>query len=220
MIIVYGSSMSPFVRKVIAVLTVKGMDFKLKSVGFQDPDPDFRAASPLGKMPAIDDEGYKLADSSAICHYIEARHPDPTLIPCAAEERGRVIWWDKYADTVLMPTGGKIFFNRVVAPIFMKKPGNDEMADKAQADELPVIFDYLEREVPDAGSFLVGDALSLADISLASPFANLSHAGVSIDAERFPRLKAWTESMLSHSCLAGSVARERAFFEKIGAPRD
>ncbi|NNC47076.1 MAG: glutathione S-transferase family protein [Sphingomonas sp.] len=218
--IVYGSSMSPFVRKVIAVLTVKGVDFNLKSVGFQDPDPDFRAASPLGKMPAIDDDGYKLADSSAICHYIEARHPEPTLIPGAAEDRGRVIWWDKYADTVLMPTGGKIFFNRVVAPVFMKMPGDDEMADKAEADELPVILDYLEREVPDAGSFLVGDSLSLADISLASPFANLSHAGVSIDEGRFARVKAWTDSMLAHPCLAGSVARERAFFEKMGAPRD
>lgn len=217
--IVYGSSMSPFVRKVIAVLTVKQIDFKLKSVGFQDPDPDFRAASPLGKMPAIDDDGYKLADSSAICHYIEARHPDPVLIPGDAKERGRVIWWDKYADTVLMPTGGKMFFNRVVAPIFMKKPGNDEMADKAEAEELPVILNYLEGEVPDAGAFLVGDTLSLADISLASPFANLSHAGVTIDAKRFPKVKAWTESMLAHACLAGSVARERAFFEKIGAPR-
>ena len=218
--IVYGSSMSPFVRKVIAVLTIKEVDFKLKSVGFQDPDPDFRSASPLGKMPAIDDDGFKLADSSAICHYIEAKHPEPALIPTEAKARGRAIWWDKYSDTVLVPCGGKMFFNRVVAPLFMKKPGNDAMADKAEAEELPLILDYLEGEVPDAGGYLVGDTLSLADISLASPFANLSHARVTIDPERYPRVKAWTESMLAHPCLSGSVARERAFFRKIGQSRD
>lgn len=218
--IVYGSSMSPFVRKVIAVLTIKEVDFKLKSVGFQDSDPDFRAASPLGKMPAIDDEGYKLADSSAICHYLEAKHPDPALIPAEAEARGRTIWWDKYADTVLTPTGGKMFFNRVVAPLFMKRPGDEAMADKAEAEELPHILDYLEGEVPDAGAFLVGDGITLADISLASPFANLSHAQVKIDAATYPRVSAWIDSILAHPSLAGSIARERAFFRKIGQPRD
>ena len=218
--IVYGSSMSPFVRKVIAVLSVKELDFKLKSVGFQDPDPDFRSASPLGKMPAIDDDGFKLADSSAICHYLEAKHPEPVLIPAAAQARGRVVWWDKYADTELAPVSGKMFFNRVVAPMFMKQPGDDDMADSAEANELPRLLDHLEGEVPDAGAFLVGDTLTLADISLASPFANLSHAGVRIDAARFPRVKAWSESMLAHPCLAGSVSRERAFFKKIGAARD
>ena len=215
--IVYGSSMSPFVRKVIAVLTVKEVDFKLKSVGFQDPDPDFRAASPLGKMPAIDDDGYLLADSSAICHYVEAKHPDPALIPGDAQARGKVVWWDKYSDTVLSPCGGKMFFNRVVAPLFMKMPGNDDMADKAETHELPPILDYLEGEVPDVGEYLVGDTLTLADISLASPFANLSHARVVIDAGKYPRLAAWSDSMLSHPALAGSVERERAFFKKIGA---
>jgi len=79
--ILYGSTLSPYVRKVAAYLGEKGIDFELKPTGIGDPDPEFRAASPFGKMPALVDGGYSLADSSAIIHYIEAKHPDPELIP-------------------------------------------------------------------------------------------------------------------------------------------
>src|SRR3546814_12636513 len=55
--IIYGSVVSPFVRKLLGYLGEKGIEFELKGVGIGDPDPGFRAASPLGKMPALDDDG-------------------------------------------------------------------------------------------------------------------------------------------------------------------
>ena len=45
--IIYGSVVSPFVRKLLGYLGEKGIDFELKGVGIGDPDPGFRAASPL-----------------------------------------------------------------------------------------------------------------------------------------------------------------------------
>ena len=92
--IIYGSLVSPFVRKLLGFLGEKGIEFELKGVGIGDPDPGFRAASPLGKMPAMEDDGFLLADSSAIIHYLEAKYPEPALIPADPQERGRVIWWD------------------------------------------------------------------------------------------------------------------------------
>src|SRR3546814_19622085 len=92
----------------------------LRVVGIGDPDPGFRAASPLGKMPAMDDVGFLLADSSAIIHYLEAKYPEPALIPADPQERGRVIWWDEFGDTVFAACGGKMFFNRIVAPRFLE----------------------------------------------------------------------------------------------------
>ena len=104
--IVYGSSLSPFVRKAAAFAIEKGVDLELKPMGIRDADPAFSAASPFGKMPALQDGDYRLADSSAICHYIEAKHPElltadsPTLEPnyhpaqlptgCESGERGVV----------------------------------------------------------------------------------------------------------------------------------
>ena len=61
--IIYGSLVSPFVRKLIGYCGEKGLEFEIKGVGIADPDPDFRAASPLGKMPAIKDGDFGLTNS-------------------------------------------------------------------------------------------------------------------------------------------------------------
>ena len=53
--IIYGSSFSPYVRKLLAYCEERGIAFELKAVGIGDPDPGYAAASPLKKMPAIDD---------------------------------------------------------------------------------------------------------------------------------------------------------------------
>src|SRR3546814_4051850 len=113
--IIYGSVVSPFVRKLLGYLGEKGIEFELKGVGIGDPDPGFRAASPLGKMPAMDDDGFLLADSSAIIQYVEAKHPETVLITVGAQERGSVIWWEEFGDRVLAEWSGKVFFNRIVA---------------------------------------------------------------------------------------------------------
>ncbi len=211
--ILYGSTMSPFVRKVVAFAAEKGIAIDLRAVGLGDPDPGFRAASPFGKMPALDDDGYTLADSSAICHYLEAKHPDPALIPAAAKARGKTIWYEEFADTILFACGAAMFFNRVVAPRFLGREGDLVAADKAERETLPPLLDYLEGEIADNG-FLVGDALTLADIAVASPFANLAHCGVAIDAATYPRLAAYIAAILGRPSFAASIDREAAFLAK------
>ncbi len=79
--IIYGSSISPFVRKVLVALNEKGIRYEHRPVAPQAEDADFRAASPMGKIPAIDHDGFRLADSSAILDYIEHLSPQPALIP-------------------------------------------------------------------------------------------------------------------------------------------
>ena len=211
--ILYGSTMSPFVRKAAAFAAEKGVAFEVKPTGLGDPDPAFRAASPFGKMPALDDNGYTLADSSAICHYLEAKHPEPALIPAEPKARGRVIWFDEFADTILFAAGAAMFFNRVVAPRFLGREGDLAAADKAERETLPPLLDYLEAVVPDGG-FLIGDALTLADLAVASPFANLAHCGVTVDAARYPKLVRYTASILARPSFAGSIARETEFLAR------
>ena len=211
--ILYGSSLSPFVRKVAAYAAEKGIAFELKPTGIGDPDPDFRAASPFGKMPALNDDGYMLADSSAIIHYLEAKHPQPELIPADPKMRGRTIWFDEFADTLLFACGGKMFFNRIVAPRFLGREGDLAVADAAERDELPPLLDYLEGQVPDSG-YLVGDGLTLADIAVASPFANLAHCGCAIDPARHPKVASYVAAILARPSFAPLVERETAFLER------
>ncbi len=215
--ILYGSSLSPFVRKVLAFAAEKGIELEVVPVGPGDQNPDFRAASPFGKMPGFADGDYRLADSSAIIHYLEAKQPEPVLIPADPKLRGRTIWFDEFGDTILAACGAKMFFNRVVAPRFLKRPGDENAAASAERDELPPILDYLESVVPDGDGYLVGDRLTLADIAVASPFANLGHLDCQLDPERHGRTRAYVERILARPSFAPWVEREAAFLAKTAA---
>lgn len=216
--ILFGSTLSPFVRKVMAFAGEKGIDIELQPTGFPDPSPDFCSASPFKKMPALKDGDYELADSSAIIHYLEAKYPEPALIPAEPRARGRTIWFDEFADTILFGCGQKVFFNRIVAPLFLRQPGDEMVAETALRDEWPPILDYIERVVPDSGGYLVGDSLTLADIAVAGPFANFRHLGIETDASRHPRTTAYVERILARPSFSQWIERESDFLAKVREP--
>ena len=208
--IVYGSSLSPYVRKVLAFAAEKGIEVDLQPTGFPNPGPEFLEASPFRKMPALRDGDYVLADSSAIIHYLEAKHPEPPLIPPDPKLKGKAIWYDEFADTILFACGAKIFFNRIVAPRFMGRECDEEAVQAAELNELPPILDYLEKVAPGPGGYLVGNSLTLADIAVANPFANFRHTGTKVDSERHPRTVAYVERILARPSFAPLVERETA----------
>ena len=212
--IIYGSTLSPYVRKVMAYVAEKGIETELQPTGFPDHSPEYLEASPLRKMPALRDGDYTLADSSAIIHYFEAKFPEPALIPSEPKLRGKTIWYEEFADTIACAAVGKIFFHRIIAPRFLGRAGDLEVAAASERDDLPPMLDYLERVVPGGDGYLVGDQLTLADIAVAGPFANFSHAGVKIDPDRYPRTVAYVDRMLARPSLAQWIERETAMLSK------
>ncbi len=217
MITIYGSSLSPYVRKVLSFAAEKGIEVDLEPVELRGNSPEYLEASPFRRMPALRDGDFTLADSSAIIHYLDARFPEPVLIPADPELRGRTVWFDEFADTILVACGRKMFFNRIVAPRFLGQAGDLEAADVAEKEELPPILDYLERTIPASGGYLVGGSITLADIAVASPFVNLAHVGCKICPERHERLRSWVESILSRPSFAPWVEREIAMLERVPA---
>lgn len=211
--IVFGSSLSPFVRKVLAFAAEKGIEVESRPLGLGSEDPDFLAASPFRKIPAFQDGDFRISDSSAIIAYLEAIKPEPALIPAEARARARTIWYDEFADTILFACGGKMFFNRVVSPMFLGQPGDEAIATKAECEELPPLLDYLESVIPASG-FLVEDRLTLADIAVASPFGNLRLLKVVIDEARHPKVKAYVEAILGRPSFASWLAREEKLLER------
>src|SRR5206468_4142503 len=139
--IIYGSSLSPFVRKTLAYIAEKGLTVENQPTNPGSMDPAFRQASPFGRIPAFRDGDFAISDSSAIIAYLEAKHPEPPLIPAAAASRARTVWYEEFADTILIACAGKVFFNRIVAPRFLNQPGDEAVAAKAISDELPPLLD-------------------------------------------------------------------------------
>lgn len=205
--IVYGSSSSPFVRKVMVFAAEKGLDATLMGPG---DDPEFfRAASPFGKIPALRDGDFLLSDSSAIVAYIEKRHPEPALIPDQPRAHALTVWFEEYADSIVQACVAKIFYHRVAAPIFYGKAGKPEVADAVERDQFPKVAAYLESVLPASG-YLVEDRLTLADIAVASAFASLDQGRCWPDPATCPKAVAYLQSIWARPSFAGMLARDRA----------
>lgn len=186
---VFGGLASPYVRKVCLLLEEKGLPYELTVLSPHADHPEFRAASPFGKIPGFSDGDYRLADSSAIVAYIEAKHPETPLLPVEPRARGKAMWFDEFTDTIFAAAGLKILFNRFVAPKLLKIPFSEEAALQGEA-ELPGSLDYIESVAPEH-DWLLGADFTLADISVASMFRSLAYVGREPDAQTYPRTAAW-----------------------------
>ncbi|MEY3984796.1 MAG: hypothetical protein RLZ59_241 [Pseudomonadota bacterium] len=214
--ILFGSSFSPFVRKVMVAAAEKGIDLPVQNVRIGDQNPDFRRASPFGKMPAFADGDFAVSDSTAIFTYLEAKYPTPALLPADPADRARAIWFEEFADTMMSTIVYKCFFNRVVGPLFMKQPGNEAMAVEGETKDLPPLLAYLEGVVPEPGQFLVGNSLSIADISVAAMFVNFDHARCAVDRSHYPRTYAWVAAVHARPSFAPIIATERKILASLG----
>ena len=142
-------------------------------------------------------------------NYLEAKYPAPPVIPQEPKARGKATWFEEMADTILFPAGSKIFFNRIVAPKFLNKPGDEAVAAEAAATTLPPVYAYLESVAPASG-FMACDSLNIGDISVACMLVNMSHAGCPVDPARYPKLAAWYGRMSARPSLAGLIAADKA----------
>ena len=206
--ILYGSSLSPYVRKTLAYAAEKGIQLESKPTAFNSSDPGFIAASPFRKIPAFSDGDFSICDSTAIITYLEAKFPEPPMLPHEPQSRARTVWYEEFADTILIGCMGKMFFNRFVSPRFLGRPGDDAVADKAEKEELPPILAYIERIMPDSG-FLVDDRLTLADLAVASPFVNMMHIGIRPDPDQLPKTAAFVDKMHARASFAPIIAAEK-----------
>jgi glutathione S-transferase len=173
-----------------------------------DPNPEFHKASPFRKMPGFSDGDFAISDSTAIITYLEAKYPEPPMLGETPEEKARIVWFDEFADTIFTPAAGPAFFQRVVAPLFMQQECDHAVADNAEFVATPPVLDYLEGVIPASG-YLVGGRLTLADISVACPFVNMSHAGIKVDAAKYPNITKWVSDMHQLSGFDTWIRRER-----------
>ena len=198
---VVGHYLSPYVRKVLACLELKGVAYEIDPVVPFFGDERFTALSPLRRVPVLIDDQVTLADSSVICQYLEDRYPAPALYPADVADRARARWLEEYADSRM----GDVFiwglYNQaVIEPYVWNKPRDLVAIQRIVAEDVPPVLDYLETQLPAEG-FLFG-ALGLADISIAVFLRNAAFARYKVDPTRWPRTAGFVDRVLAQDCLA------------------
>jgi glutathione S-transferase len=207
---IIGSFVSPYVRKVLACLHIKGLDYEIDPITAFFGNEEFERLSPLRRIPVLVEDDLALSDSSVICAYLDERWPEPPLLPSDVKDRARARWFEEYADTRLGDVFiWGLFYPKFVHPLIFSEPGDAARIEKTLAEDLPRELDYLERELPDAG-FLFGETIGLGDISIATFFRNGAYIGVEPDPERWPRTAAFAARALAHPCFEATLPFEQA----------
>ena len=200
MLRLFDYKLCPYVRKTRITLLEKGLKWEptfLDLPSGEHKKPEYLAINPLGKVPALIDDGIVVHDSTIINEYLEDRFPQPPLLPRDPAMRARARSFEDYADAYLAPSLFKILMN-------LRKPEAQRDREKIQEGEREVHdhFAFLDRELK--GRQFFAGVISLGDISFVPPLANYERAGYRIGPE-FPNLLAWWERMKARPSFAASL---------------
>ena len=198
---IIGSYISPYVRKVLACLNLKGIAYEIDPITPFFGNEEYERLSPLRRIPVLIDGDFAVSDSSVVCAYLDEAYPERPLLPSDPKDRARARWFEEYADTRLGDVFiWGLFYQKVVGPMVWNDPTDEERVARTLAEDIPHALDYLETQLPEAG-FLFGD-IGLADVSIASFFRNAAYVGFEPDAARWPRTAAFVSRTLAHPCIA------------------
>ena len=134
----FHQPLSPFCRKVRLVLAEKKIEVELVEEKPWERRLDYLRLNPSGHVPMLKIDDLVLADSAAICEYLEEVHPEPPLMPTNPEDRAemrRLVAWfdDKFQREVTV----KLLYERVNKRL--KKagyPDSQAIKDGSQANQV------------------------------------------------------------------------------------
>lgn len=220
-ILIIGSFVSPYVRKVLACLELKGLAYTVDPITPFYGNDEFSRLSPLRRIPVLVQGDLALSDSSVICAWLDEAYPDrPALLPEGSPaERARARWLEEFADSRMGDVFiWDLFFQKRVHPLVWGEPGDAARIEAAINENIPAILDYLEGEVPQDG-FLFGAQMGLADVALATFFPNASYAGYQVDAARWPRTAGFVARCLAQPAFTKPMSYEAAQLRSSQAER-
>ncbi|WP_187429164.1 FtsZ-localized protein A [Roseobacter fucihabitans] len=202
--------LSPFCRKVRLSLAEKKIEVELVEERYWEEDADFLRRNPAGKVPVLKLDGIMMAESGAICEYIEETRPDPVLIPqdpvARLEVRRLVSWFD---DKFHHEVTSKLLYERVNKKV-MGKGYPDSGNVKAGAKAIKYHLDYMTWLL-DHRRWLAGDAMTLADFAAAAHLSCLDYIS-DVDWNRSDVVKDWYAKIKSRPAFRSILADQVSGF--------
>ena len=187
--------------RILWLLEEMNEPFEVRMIDIRDPeakdDPDFVAASPMGKVPAIMDTTpngvVQMADSASIGLYLADRYPASGLAPAVDDpSRGQYLYWMTYTPGVIEPAMMERFNNWEVSPTTSGWGNFKQMVE------------VLEKGL-EGGQWLLGEQFSAADVMVGSSVYFMQQFGILPDN---PVLGAYAERCLARPAYKKALAQD------------
>ena len=206
----FHAPLSPFCRKVRLVLSEKKLEFELIEEKYWEKREDFLALNPFGQVPVLQNSEITLAESSAICEYLNEKFPDPELLPNNIEDRAevrRLVSWfdDKFNREVTQ----KLVYERITKKIIGE--GFPEAKNvKVGMQNIKFHIDYMS-SLLEYRQWLAGNEMTLADFTAAAHFSVLDYSR-DVDWDRSSLVKDWYAKIKSRPAFRSLLADHLAGF--------
>ena len=190
----YGALASPYVARVVLFAKLKGVDLQLANPpGGSPANPDYRALTPIGKIPSLEVDGLCIPESETICEYLEDAFPEKSGLPADAIGRAQSRTISRIVDLYLSPVSSALA--RQVNP-----DKRDAAVVTENAATLARVWTYFDHFMGD-GPFAVGAEPTLGDCALGPhmvmfkilAFANFDE--IPDPTEQGGRIQTWWEAM-------------------------
>jgi len=188
-------------RKVRIALIEKGLEFERITIDLtkrEQKNPDYLKIHPFGQIPALDDEGFVVYDSTVINEYLEDEYPYPSLMPSDSEGRARARMMEDFRDSHFNP-----YFVHLIQE--SRKPEAERDAqriDNAKV-EITKAFDRTEAELQ--GKDYLAGPFSLADVAFMANIELLDRFGIPVDPVKYKNTVAWIARLKARPSFAASA---------------
>ncbi len=204
MLNIYGHFMSMPSNKVRLCASFLELPHEYHHVDLQSGEqmsPRYLDINPFGRVPAIEDGGFKLSQSDAINRYLCLLAGPSAFYPDDVQDQAIVNQWNDYASQHIQNYMGRVFHNKIIAPLIEQEPDEKSMAfgERMLARDLP----HFDTQLKD-NQYLCGDNISLADLALIAALEPSEM--VELDLLGYPNIVKWRSGIM-----------ERGFYRRVHA---
>ena len=197
-------SPSPNARRVQVFMAEKGFDCERVAVdirGGENISAEYLAKNPGGRVPVLElDDGTWIAETMAICRYLECLYPEPNLYGETPLEIATIEMWQRRVEMLFMAEVAGAFRN--ITGFFKDRETCVEEWGRVCAEKAPKALNMFDAQLAD-NEYLAGDKFSVADISLAVAldFARMVKV---VEIPDLPNINRWYEVVNARPSLSAT----------------
>jgi glutathione S-transferase len=186
----FYNPMSPNVRRVRFTAAVLGLELEEKKLDFakgEHKNPEYLALNPNGAVPTLVDGDFVLTESRAIMQYLASKKPESGLLPRDESGRADVTRWQFWDASHFSPPLGTVVFEKLIKGMMGMGDPDTRKVEDALANFRR--FGAVLNKRLEGKDYVVGNALTLADLTLASSLMYAKQTEIPL--AEFPNVSSW-----------------------------